>query len=153
MGAKPVETIMGAVVLLVAAVFLVFAYRTADLQAVEGYGLTARFNTVGGLPVGSDVRISGIKIGTVTGQTLDSELYQAVLTLSIRPDVALPEDTRARIASTGLLGGKYLLLDPGDAETVLADGDEIRRTEDFRSLEDTVGEIIFLATSDSGSDN
>ena len=65
-----VETIMGAVVLVVAALFLFFAYTTSEVRAVSGYELTARFDRVGGLREGADVRISGIKVGTVTTGTM-----------------------------------------------------------------------------------
>ena len=74
---RPVETIMGIVVLLVAAFFLFFAYRVSDLQVVRGYELNARFLKVGGLTTGADVMINGIKVGTVIGQKLDNENYDA----------------------------------------------------------------------------
>lgn len=145
---NPIETIMGAVVLVVAGLFLAFAYSTADLRTVEGYEVTAAFSKVGGLDTGSDVRISGIKVGTVVAQALDPQTYQAVVTMSIRPDVRLPADSRASVASDGLLGGKFLKLEPGNAEETLADGGAISQVVDYQSLEDLVGEIIFLATQD-----
>jgi phospholipid/cholesterol/gamma-HCH transport system substrate-binding protein len=153
MNRNPIETIMGAVVLVVAGLFLAFAYSTADLRAVEGYEVTATFSKVGGLDTGSDVRISGIKVGTVIAQALDPETYQAVVHMSIRPDVALPSDTRAVVASDGLLGGKFLKLEPGTARDTLADGGAISRVADYQSIEDMVSEIIFLATQDGGADD
>lgn len=148
MNRNPIETIMGAVVLVVAGLFLAFAYSTADLRTVEGYELTAAFNKVGGLDTGADVRISGIKVGTVTKQSLDPTTYQAVIHMSIKPEVRLPTDTRAAVASDGLLGGKFLKLQPGVAEDTLAGGGAITNVEDYQSVEDLVGEIIFLATQD-----
>lgn len=144
---KPViESIMGAVVLLVAAYFLVFAYTSAHQRQVDGYHVKANFLKVGGLRVGSDVRISGIKVGSVIDQRLDQQTYEAELTLSIRPDIRLPVDTVASIATQGLMGDKYIRLEPGAQQERLADGGEITNTRDFKSLEDTVGEFIFLAT-------
>jgi phospholipid/cholesterol/gamma-HCH transport system substrate-binding protein len=144
---KPViESIMGGVVLLVAAYFLVFAYTSAHQTQVEGYHLQANFLKVGGLRVGSDVRISGIKVGSVIGQRLDQQTYEAVLTLSIRPDIRLPSDTVASIATQGLMGDKYIRLEPGSLQERLEDGGKITNTRDYKSLEDTVGEFIFLAT-------
>lgn len=148
MGRNPLETIMGAVVLLVAGLFLAFAYSMADLKPVEGYQLTAAFAKSGGLKPGSDVRISGIKVGTVSEQTLDGTTYQAIVRMSIMPSVQLPSDTIASIASDGLLGGSYLKLEPGRAQDMLADGGRIRKVRNFQSLEDLVGQIIFLATQD-----
>jgi phospholipid/cholesterol/gamma-HCH transport system substrate-binding protein len=149
MGRNPIETIMGAVVLLVAGLFLAFAYSTADLADVEGYHIQARFAKVGGLQTGSDVRISGIKIGTVSGQRLDPQTYQAIIDLTIMPSVRLPVDTVASIASDGLLGGSYLKLEPGTESETLAEDTAVRKVRDYKSLEDLVSQIIFLATQDA----
>jgi len=148
-----VETVMGAVVLVVAIGFVTFAYEMAQVKAVEGYQVTTAFYKVGGLTKGADVRISGIKVGTVTEQILDSSTYDAVVTLSIRPDIKLPKDTVATISSDGMLGGKYIRLMPGKSKEMIADKGVIEQTKDYRSLEDQVGEIIFLATGgDEGDD-
>jgi phospholipid/cholesterol/gamma-HCH transport system substrate-binding protein len=149
---NPIETILGAVVLVAAAMFLVFAYSIADLKAVTGYEVKATFLKVGGLERGSDVRISGIDVGTVTAQTLNPETFQAQVTMSIKPDVVLPTDTEATIVSDGLLGGKYVNIVPGRAQDRIAVGGTITKTHDFQSLEDLVGQIIFLATN-SGDNN
>ncbi|MSO97609.1 MAG: outer membrane lipid asymmetry maintenance protein MlaD [Rhodospirillaceae bacterium] len=143
---NPIETVLGAVVLVIAGMFMAFAYTTADIQAITGYGVTAKFIKVGGLETGSDVRISGIRVGTVTGQSLDPATYQATVAMSISGDVKLPQDTEAAIVSDGLLGGKYVNLIPGKATQAMADGGVIAKTRAFQSVEDLVGEIIFLAT-------
>ncbi len=144
---NPIETVLGAVVLVIAAMFLVFAYSASDLRAVTGYDVTATFLKVGGLERGSDVRISGINVGTVTGQYLDPQTFEAKVTMSISSEVKLPADTTAAIVSDGLLGGKYINLVPGQAAERIAAGGAIAKTRDFQSLEDLVGEIIFLATN------
>ena len=141
-----IETVMGAVVLLVAGVFVFFAYDMAQVKAVEGYEVTALFYKIGGLNEGSDVRISGIKVGTVIDHNLDPESYDARVRMTITREVKLPVDTVASIASEGLLGGKYVRLEPGTDKSYINDGGTITKTKDFRSLEDQVGEIIFLAT-------
>ena len=140
---RPVETIMGIVVLLVAAFFLFFAYRVSDLQVVRGYELNARFLKVGGLTTGADVMI---KVGTVIGQKLDNENYDAEVKLSIAPNVKLPKDSAAVIASNGLMGNKFIKIEPGKSEELLQNGDEITNTKDFKTLEDLVGEVIFMVT-------
>ncbi len=141
-----IETVMGAVVLLVAGGFVFFAYDMAQVKAVEGYEVTALFYKIGGLNEGSDVRISGIKVGTVIDHRLDSESFDARVRMTITREVKLPLDTVASIASEGLLGGKYVRLEPGTDKSYIKDGGTITKTKDFRSLEDQVGEIIFLAT-------
>ncbi|MFC1673084.1 outer membrane lipid asymmetry maintenance protein MlaD [Pseudomonadota bacterium] len=150
MGRNAIETVMGAAVLLVAAVFVYIAYNTAEIEAVEGYEINARFFKIGGLTKGSDVRISGIKVGTVTESKLDPVTFDAVVTMSIRPDIKLPTDTVATIASSGMLGDKYIMLQPGRGDANLNAGEDVTQTKDYRSLEDQVGEIIFLATGGEG---
>ena len=146
-----VETVMGAVVLLVAGLFVYFAYSTAQVRAVKGYEVTARFYKVGGLRTGGDVRINGIKVGTVNALTLDGQTYDAVVQMSVDSSLRLPEDTVAAIGSQGILGGAYVRLEPGRAKAYIAAGGTIAKTKDFRSLEDQVGEIIFLATGGNGN--
>ncbi|NQU61989.1 MAG: MCE family protein [Rhodospirillales bacterium] len=149
MSRNAVETVLGAVVLAVAANFAYFAYTAAEVKAVKGYDLNAAFYKIGGLSKGSDVRINGIKVGTVLNHWLDAKTYDARVTMSISPDVKLPTDSVATIASEGILGGKYVRLEPGKAKTYVDAGGALTKTRDFRSLEDQVGEIIFLATGGS----
>lgn len=149
MGRNLIETIMGGVVLAVAAFFLAFAYTHADLGKVEGYELSAEFTSVGGLEIGADVKINGIKVGTVASQALDPRTFNAVLKLSISPTLQLPADTVAAISSEGLLGGKFVKLEPGKSRQIIAAGGSVSRTKDFRSIEEMVGELIFLATADT----
>lgn len=148
MGRNLIETIMGGVVLLVAGFFLVFAYTHADLRQVQGYELTAQFASVGGLESGADVRINGIKVGTVIGHALDPVTFLAVVRMTIKPEIKLPEDTAATIATDGLLGGKFLRIEPGRSTARLPEGGIITRTNDFKSIEEMVGQLIFLATVD-----
>ncbi len=143
---RPVETIMGLVVLLVAGFFVLFAYRVSDLQVVKGYELKTRFLEAGGLTTGSDVMINGIKVGTVIEQKLDAENFDAEIRLSISPEIRLPKDSTAMIASNGLMGNKFIKIEPGKDTEILEDGDEITNTKDFKTLEDLVGEVIFMVT-------
>ncbi len=146
MGRNLVETVMGAVVLLIASFFLIFAYNTSDLRPVSGYQLKARFNSVEGLQPGSDVRIGGVKVGSITQQRLDPETFQAVVTMTLRKSVRLPTDSIASVTGDSLLGGKYLKLTPGASKTILAAGGEIKNTQDALVLEQILGRMIFLLT-------
>lgn len=152
MGRNPVETVMGAVVLAIAGFFLAFAYGTSDLRPVAGYQLIARFNNVEGLTSGSDVRVGGVKVGSIVDQRLDPQDYRAVLVLSIRSDVKLPTDTEAFVTSDGLLGANYIRLKPGHADTLLKPGDELTKTHDVVDLEQLMGRVIFLLTQESGTE-
>lgn len=146
MNKKPVETIMGIVVIFVAAFFLYFAYQVSDLQVVKGYDINARFLKVGGLNVGSDVRINGIKVGTVIAQNLDPEDYVADVKFSISSNIQLPKDSVVSIVSDGLVGNKFIKIEPGKSKEFLQKGDTVANTKDFKTLEDMVGEIIFMVT-------
>jgi phospholipid/cholesterol/gamma-HCH transport system substrate-binding protein len=137
------ETLLGAVVLIVAIGFLAFAYNTSQVQQDGGYELIARFDKVDGLERGGDVRISGIKVGTVLDQTLDPETYRAEVRFSLREDIQLPADTSAAVVSNGLLGGKYLALVPGGDIEMLQPGGEVTLTQSAVNLEDLIGHMIF----------
>src|SRR5262245_14865517 len=138
-----IETIMGGVVLIVAVVFLVFAYSSSSGGTVSGYLLTARFNNVSGINPGTDVRLSGIKVGSVIDTTLDiSNNYTALVTLSMRDNVQLPADTSVRVWSDGLLSASYLDLLPGAEERMLKDGERITVTQDPVNLLDLITKLI-----------
>ncbi|HYD65955.1 outer membrane lipid asymmetry maintenance protein MlaD [Azospirillum sp.] len=144
-----IETVLGGVVLVVAGFFLVFAYTSADLRKVDGYEVTARFGSISGLQSGADVRISGVKVGTVTSLTLDPKSYQAVVHLSIAPDVKLPKDTAAVVASESLLGGKFMALEPGGDPDMIAPGGRIEYTQSTPGLEQLLGQVIFSLQSNA----
>jgi phospholipid/cholesterol/gamma-HCH transport system substrate-binding protein len=146
MGRNLVETVMGAVVLLIAGFFLIFAYNSSDLRPVSGYQIKARFNSVEGLQEGSDVRIGGVKVGSITSQRLDSETFQAVVTMTVRKSVRLPVDSVASVTGDSLLGGKYLKLTPGASKTLIVAGGEVKKTQDALVLEQILGRMIFLLT-------
>lgn len=148
MNKKPIETIMGLVVLVVAVFFLLFAYRVSDLQVVKGYELNAKFLKVGGLNIGSDVRINGIKVGTVVNQKLDNTDYLVDVILSISPEIKLPVDSEVAIVGDGLVGDKFIKIEPGKSKEYLKEGDTFANAKDFKTLEDMVGEIIFMVTDD-----
>lgn len=146
------ETLLGAVVLIVAVVFLIFAYSSSRLEGGDGYELFARFNRIDGLERGAEVRISGIRVGSVVEQELDSQTYQATVRFTVRNGVELPLDTSAAIVSTSLLGGKYLQLEPGGDIAMLEPGDEITLTQSAVNLEDLIGHMIFSQTGDDNGD-
>lgn len=143
-----IETVLGAVVLVIAGLFLVFAYLGSDIQPVEGYRVEARFNAIDGLAVGSDVRIGGVKVGSVVGQRIDPKTYRAVVSLSLLPEVEVPADSVARVSSDGLLGSKYVKIEPGGAKERIKPGGRFEKTKDVISLEELLGKVIFLVTDE-----
>ncbi len=146
------EALIGAVVLVVAALFLVFAFTSANIGAVEGYEVVAKFDRIDGLNVGSDVRLSGIKVGTVTKQDLDHETFLAVVRMSIDPTIQLPIDSSAQIVTDGLLGGKFMAIVPGGDLENIEPGGEITFTQSPIILENLIGQLIFGAGNDESAE-
>jgi phospholipid/cholesterol/gamma-HCH transport system substrate-binding protein len=138
-----IETVLGAVVLVVAALFLFFAYTTSQVRAVSGYQVTAEFDRIDGIRDGSDVRIAGVKVGSVIGEKLDPKTFLATLRLSIAPEYKLPDDTVAEIVSSSLLGDKYMALVPGGSDKIIPPGGRIKYTQAPASLENLIGQMIY----------
>lgn len=153
MNRSVVETVLGALVLLVAGVFLAFSYQTADVADVEGYEIKANFSGIGGLKAGDDVMISGVKVGQIAKVELDPKTYLARITMELDNAVRLPEDTAAMISSQSLLGGRYLSIEPGGAEETIPAGGEIQFTQAPQNLEELLGKFIFsMKDGDKGEE-
>ena len=144
-----VETILGAVVLVVAGGFLAFFYKTTDIHPTTGYTLTAVFSTIDGLDTGSPVKVSGVKVGQVMGFSLDPKNYRAIVSMNINDGVQLPKDTAAVIGSSGLLDGKFMSLKPGGDDEMLKPGEQINFTQSTPGLEELLGQVIFSMTNGS----
>lgn len=138
-----VETILGGVVIIVAIIFLAFSYKTANISNVNGYNVVADFSSIGGLQVGDDVQISGVKVGIVSKIELQSDTYLARVHMNIDSKYELPEDTAALISSKSIMGGLYLTLEPGAEEEMLEDGGRIEFTQAPQNLEQLLGQFIF----------
>lgn len=157
MGRSIFETILGAVVLAVAFLFLGFAYSSSDLQKVKGYIVSANFPMVDGLKDGIDVKINGVKVGSVTGLRLITDpgpnQYLVNVKMSLDPVVRLPTDTIAMIATESLLGGKYMSLEPGvDEDMIKSDGTgRVTRTQAPLRLDDLIGQLIYSNKRGDGS--
>ncbi len=144
-----IETVMGGVVLIVAVFFVAFAFTSAGVRSVSGYEVSARFENASGLTPGTDVRMSGVKIGTVTRQSLDPETFSAVVTMTIQGDLILPLDTSARIIPDGLLGGNFVELEPGGETENIAPGGSIEYTQGAINIID-LATRLFFSTTDGG---
>lgn len=138
-----VETVLGAVVIIGAIIFLAFSYKTANVSSSSGYHVYAIFSETGGLKVGDDVQISGVKVGQVSNIALDPKILMAKVTLEVSKDIKLPEDTSAFISSVSLLGGKYMSLQLGNEETFLEENGRIKYTQAPQNLEELLGKFIF----------
>lgn len=138
-----IETVLGAVVLTVAILFLGYSYSSASIGSTDGYEVKANFSSIGGLGVGDKVVISGVKVGSVSRIELNKETYLAQVFLDVDNAVKLPDDTAAFISSESLLGGLYMQLEPGASEEMIEAGGMIEYTQAPQNLEQLLGQFIF----------
>ncbi|EPX86481.1 ABC-type transport system [Rubellimicrobium thermophilum DSM 16684] len=132
---NPLEVAAGALVLVVAGLFLLFALdRAGHLGSSQGIRILASFRSVEGVSVGTDVRMAGVRIGSVTGLALDPQTYRVRTEMTLTADVPIPEDSSAVVASEGLLGGSFVEIVPGASFETLPDGGEILDTQGAVSL-------------------
>lgn len=124
------DTLVGAAVLIVGGAFMIYAFAGGGLSPPDGYPLVARFGQVDGLSVGSEVRVSGVPVGKVSKLEIEPATRKAVVTMWIDEDVKLPLDTGALIVQIGLLGAKFVKLDPGGEEEYLSPGEELEFVQD-----------------------
>ena len=143
MTSNAAETLIGAFVLAVAGAFLVYAANTADVGVQTGaYPLVAKFRKAEGIVVGSDVRIAGVKVGSVSAMNLDPKTYYADLTVFVENGVQVPEDSVAKITSASILSDPYVAIEPGGAELMLEPGEEIVYTQSSVNVGDLIGKFI-----------
>jgi phospholipid/cholesterol/gamma-HCH transport system substrate-binding protein len=145
-GRNIIETIVGALVLVVAGVFVFYAFARSDRSGPDGYEIVARFDRIDGLKRGADVTLSGVKIGSVTGFDLDRKTYQAVVHMAVSSNVSLPIDTNAKVVSESLLGGMVVVLDPGGDKQLLKPGGEIQNTQGAVPLSELIAKFMFGGT-------
>jgi phospholipid/cholesterol/gamma-HCH transport system substrate-binding protein len=145
-GRNIVETIVGALVLLVAGIFVFYAFAKSDRAGPGGYEILARFDRIDGLKRGADVTVSGVKVGSVTGFELDRKTYQAVVRMMVASSVGLPIDTNAKILSESLLGGMVVVLEPGGDSKMIQAGGEIDKTQGAVPLSELIAKFMFGST-------
>jgi phospholipid/cholesterol/gamma-HCH transport system substrate-binding protein len=143
MARKLPELITGFAIIIIAALFLVYALGVSGAASVGGYKLQAQFSSIGGLTTGADVKIGGVTIGHVAAEHLDPNTYAAVVKLSVDNGIKIPDDSSAAISSDGLLGGNYVAVSPGGSNSMLAPGKSFAVTQSAINIEDLLGKFIF----------
>ena len=135
MSQNKTEILVGGAVLAAAIAFAVYAGQATGLsQSTKGYELAASFRSLEGVSVGTDVRLAGVKIGTVTDVELNPTTYRADTRFSVVDDIEIPDDSAIIISSEGLLGGNFVEIMPGGSPFNFAPGDEIEDTQGAVSL-------------------
>ena len=137
------ETVVGVCVLIIAACFFNFVYTKSSWRSIDGYVLKAKFDRADGLTEGTDVKISGVRVGKIDNIEVDPKTFFAVVTFHISKDIKVPVDSSASVTSDGLFGGKYLSISPGGEDETLKNGEEIERTTGLINLEGLIGKFLF----------
>lgn len=137
------ETITGAVVLLVAGVFFAFGYQFSNSSRIETIRVLATFDRADGIAVGNDVRMGGVNIGRVGQMKIDKKSFKAILSLDIDASLKIPVDSSVEILSESLMGGKYVNISPGGEEDILKNGSNITLTQSSISFESLLSKYIF----------
>ena len=141
-----VEFLTGLLVLAALAGMLALAVFGSGRKTGTGYRLRASFSHIDGLSVGGDVRLAGVGIGQVVSERVDPKTYQAEVVFTVRDGIRLPTDSSAVVTSDSLLGGKYLAIGPGGADTILQPGGRMTLTQGSISLEQLLSKFIFSVT-------
>ena len=139
------ELIAGAITFFAARIvfYLIGTSGLAENKA-DTYTLSARFNQTEGLIVGNDIRLAGIKVGQITSLQLD-DYFGVIVRFNLPKSIVLPDDSGAAVQSSGLIGSKYIELQPGGSEEVLQEGDFIEFTQDSPNLQNLLDKVISMA--------
>lgn len=145
------EALVGLAVVVLAAWFVVFAWhRTGGGATAGAVPIAALFPNASGVNVGTDVRVAGLKVGSVTGLTLDPQSYQVKVAIALQPSVKLPADSSASITSEGLLGSTFIAFTPGGSATPLKAGDVVTDTQGSMDLMALIGQFINKPSGEVG---
>ena len=144
------EVLVGGAVLAAALAFAFYATQSTGVtRAVSGYELGASFRSLEGVTVGTDVRLAGVKVGSVSDVSLNVDTYRADTTISLLEGVAIPDDSAIVVSSEGLLGGNFVEIMPGGSLTYFEPGDEIEDTQGAVSLISLLVQFVAGGNGDS----
>ena len=140
-----IETLAGFIVIAIAAWFLLFFVNKTSSISITGkeYKLFAKFDDIGSITEGSSVKIGGVKIGVVSNVDLDPKTYEAIAEFSLDQGIKIPQDSSVKIASDGILGGKFIAITPGAEDIFIDEGGELKFTQSAINLESLIGKMIY----------
>ena len=140
------EIVVGCIVIIIAITFVLFTISSTGIKK-KGWYINAEFGNIGGLKVGDDVVIAGIKVGEVLSNKLDSQTFIAIVKLNLEKNISIPNDSIAKISSESLLGGQYVEIIPGASNIMLNEEQTIYNTRDPVSISDLLGQAVFSASN------
>ena len=140
------EIVVGCIVIIIAITFVFFTISSTGIKK-KGWYINAEFGNIGGLKVGDDVVIAGIKVGEVLSNKLDSQTFIAIVKLNLEKNISIPDDSIAKISSASLLGGQYVEIIPGASNIMFNEEQTIYNTRDPVSISELLGQAVFSATN------
>lgn len=140
------EIVVGCIVIIIAITFVLFTISSTGIKK-KGWYINAEFGNIGGLKVGDDVLIAGIKVGEVLSNKLDSQTFIAIVKLNLEKNISIPDDSIAKISSASLLGGQYVEIIPGASNIMFNEEQTIYNTRDPVSISELLGQAVFSATN------
>ena len=148
------DWLVGLFVLIGAIALAFLALRAGNLSTFSlspTYQISAKFDNIGGLKIRAPVKSAGVVVGRVSGVSFDGKTFQAVVTLQMDKGLEFPEDSSAKILTSGLLGEQYIGLEPGGSDTSLANGGEIRMTQSAIVLESLISKFLYSSAEKQGT--
>ena len=136
------EIAVGLFIICLAFGWIFYAKHQINSSKFQGYYLNATFDNVDGIQIGSDVKISGIKVGEVTDIKINPKNFSASVKFSVEQSIKLPADTSACVYTSGLMGNKYIALSPGGDDETLTENDELQTTQGAMNIESLVGKFL-----------
>ena len=140
------EIVVGCIVIIIAITFVLFTISSTGIKK-KGWYINAEFGNIGGLKVGDDVVIAGIKVGEVLSNKLDSQTFIAIVKLNLEKNISIPDNSIAKISSASLLGGQYVEIIPGASNIMFNEEQTIYNTRDPVSISELLGQAVFSATN------
>lgn len=149
------ETLIGGLVVVIATLFLLLSLKLSNTKQniSGGYDIIAEFTNVDGINIGSDVKISGVKIGNVSDVMLNKDNYRAKLIIKMPKDIKIPTDSIFKISTSGFIGSKFINIKIGAEDTYFENNDIAEFTESTMDLEDLISRFIFNSKNNENNKN
>lgn len=146
------EILVGFLVLFFSTSFLLFFLKISGgtKNVANTYEISAEFGNIEGINIGSEVKMSGIKIGIVDNLYINNDTYNSIVVMKLDKKLPIPIDSSFKISTSGLIGGKYIRVEIGSEEMYFENGDTAEFTQSTMDLEDLIGRFIFNNGDENG---
>ena len=139
-----IEFILGLLILIISIICIFYYSSKINLfNKIETFQINSSFFDIGNVNIGNDVKIKGVKVGEVSGISLDQENYMAIITSSVDENIKIPDNSTFKISNNGFIGSPYIEIQLGESEELLKNNDYTTDNIDAVSLEEIINNFIF----------